>query len=261
MFDFLEIKIIDIIDIILVGLLIYQLYKIIRGTSAISIFVGILVLYIGWIVVTALNMNLLSSILGQILGVGIIALIILFQQEIRRFLLHLGNRSISHSTISKITRIFFPSSTTENISREFIDELSDACQRMSETKTGALIVLKHSSSLENIIDTGDIVDARLSSRLLQNLFFKNSPLHDGAIVINNGRIVAARCTIPIVENPSIPAQYGMRHRAAVSVSESTDATALVVSEETGNISFVINGELKLMTNLSELKLTIENSYR
>ena len=142
-----------------------------------------------------------------------------------------------------------------------LDEITAACQKMSETKTGALIVIAHSSSLGDVIESGDIIDARISRRLIENLFFKNSPLHDGAMVIADDRIVAARCTLPISENPNIPAHYGMRHRAATGLSEETDACVIVVSEETGNISFVKDGTIKTMGSNAELRLAIENSYK
>ena len=132
---------------------------------------------------------------------------------------------------------------------------------MSETKTGALIVLQHSSSLEFVTETGDIIDSTVNSRLIQNIFYKNTPLHDGAMVIAHDRIVAARCTLPIMENPNIPPQFGLRHRAAVSITQDTDAQAIVVSEETGKISYVSKGEMRVIPSISELKLTIENSYK
>ena len=142
-----------------------------------------------------------------------------------------------------------------------LDEITEACRKMSETKTGALIVIAHSSSMDFVIETGDTIDARINRRLIENLFFKNSPLHDGAMVIADDRIVAARCTLPISENPNIPAHYGMRHRAATGLSEETDACVIVVSEETGNISFVQDGHIKTMGSISELRIAIESSYR
>jgi diadenylate cyclase len=259
MFNFINISVIDIIDILLVALLIFQLFKIIRGTAALNIGIGIIVLYVTWIVVKALDMNLLSSILGQILGVGIIALIVLFQQEIRKFLLHLGSKSISRSDPGKLTKVLFGKG--KEIPIESVDELAEACNRMSETRTGALIVLSHVSSLEYVINTGDRIDSIINRRLIENIFYKNTPLHDGALIIEDNRMIAARCTLPINDNPNIPPQYGMRHRAACSISSETDADAIVVSEETGNISFVSNGEIKTMTSISELKLNIENSYK
>lgn len=260
MFNFINIQLIDIIDILLVGLIIFQIYKLIRGTAAINIFLGIILLYIVWIVVTALNMNLLSAIMGQVLGVGVIALIILFQQEIRRFLLHLGTRYINGKGRRMLAGRLF-GSNKGGIPLESLDELTHACRKMGETNTGALIVLGHTSSLEFVIETGDRIDANINRRLIENLFFKNSPLHDGAMVIAGNRVVAARCTLPISENPNIPAHYGMRHRAAAGLTEETDAAVIVVSEETGNISFVKNGQIKLMNSITELRLAIENSYK
>lgn len=260
MFNFIDIHLIDIIDILLVGLLVYQIYKLIRGTAAISIFIGIIIIYIVWIIVRALHMSLLTSIIGQVLGVGVIALIILFQQEIRRFLLHLGNSYVKAGRGSYLASMLFGNKQA-SIENKTIDEITQACRRMSESKTGALIVLAHSSSLGFVIETGDKIDAMVNRRLIENIFFKNSPLHDGAMVIADNRIVAARCTLPMSENPNIPPQYGMRHRASAGITEETDATAVVVSEETGNISFVSNGVIKTMNSPMELKIAIENSYK
>lgn len=258
MVEFVDIKIIDVLDILLVGILIYQVYKLIRGTAAISIFLGILLLYIVWIIVNALNMQLLSSIMGQIIGVGVIAIIVLFQQEIRKFLLRLGNKFNGRGS-SFLNKIF--GSKDASIKLVELDELTQACRKMSETYTGALIVLAHTSSLEFVIETGDIIDAKINRRLIENLFFKNSPLHDGAVIIANNRIVAARCTLPITENPNIPANYGMRHRAATGMTENSDASVIVVSEETGNISFVKDGVIRTMSSITELRLAIEASYK
>ena len=260
MFDFIHLSVIDVLDILLVGFLIYKLIKIMKGTSVFNIFIGIVVIYLGWIVVTALNMSLLSSILGQVLGVGVIALIIIFQPEIRRFLLHIGAKYVTGSKKNPLTRWLFQSSEIE-MKATALDEIAQACRRMSDTKTGALMVIKHSSSLEFVEQTGDLLDALVNRRLIENIFWRNTPLHDGAMVISHERIIAARCTLPIVDNPNIPPQYGMRHRAAVSITQDTDADAIVVSEETGNISFVSKGELKTVSSLSELKLLIENSYK
>lgn len=260
MFGIVNIQFIDILDILLVGLLVYYVYKLIRGTAAISIFLGIIVLYVIWAIVRALNMSLLSAIMGQVLGVGVIAIIILFQQEIRKFLLRLGNTYILNNESLKFLRKLF-GNKGGSMELEALDEITQACRKMGETRTGALIVLTHRSSMEFVVETGDIIDARISRRLIENLFFKNSPLHDGAMVISNDRIVAARCTLPISENPNIPAHYGMRHRAATGLSEETDACVIVVSEETGNISFVKDGEIRTMGSISELRLAIENSYK
>lgn len=235
--------------------------KIMRGTSVFNIFVGILLIYLAWIVVSVLNMRLLSSILGQVLGVGVVALIVIFQPEIRRFLLHIGGKYLSsRSRKNTLTKWLFGQGEKE-MQATSLDEIAQACRRMADTKTGALIVLQHAASLEFVVQTGDMIDAAVNRRLIENIFYKNTPLHDGAMVISYDRIVAARCTLPIVNNPNIPPQYGMRHRAAVSISQDTDADAIVVSEETGNISYVTKGELKSVSSTSELKLLIENSYK
>lgn len=260
MLDFIDIKLIDIIDIFLVGLLVYYIYKLIRGTAAISIFSGIIIIYVAWIIVNALNMSLLSAIMGQVLGVGVIAIIVLFQQEIRRFLLLLGNKYLSGNSGKRFANFIF-GSRQEAIPLKTLDEITQACRKMSETKTGALIILTRTSSLQPVIETGDTIDANINRRLIENLFFKNSPLHDGAMIIADNRIVAARCTLPISENPNIPAQYGMRHRAATGLTEQTDAAAIVVSEETGNISFVRDGSIKKMNSITELRIAIENTYK
>lgn len=260
MFNIVDIHIIDIIDILLVGLLVFYVYKLIRGTAAISIFLGIIILYIVWAVVKALNMSLLSEIMGQVLGVGVIAIIVLFQQEIRKFLLSLGSTYIINNEKLKIFSKLF-GNRGAGMQLQALDEITEACRKMSETKTGALIVLARTSSMDFVVETGDVIDARISRRLIENLFFKNSPLHDGAMVIANDRIVAARCTLPISKNPNIPANYGMRHRAATGLSEETDACVVVVSEETGNISFVMDGHIKTMGSISELRIAIESSYR
>ncbi|MDD2594769.1 MAG: diadenylate cyclase CdaA [Bacteroidales bacterium] len=260
MFDFVHITFIDILDVLLVGFLIYEIIRLIRGTTAMSIFYGIIFLYVIWIIVRALNMKLLSLIMGQVLGVGVIALIVIFQQEIRRFLLHIGTKYVSTGRSTLLKRLF--GKTNEpGITAEVLEELTGACRKMAETKTGALIVLRHNSSLENIIETGDEIDARINRRLIENIFFKNTPLHDGAMIISQDKILAARCTLPISDNINIPPRFGMRHRAAIGITESTDATAVVVSEETGEISYVSAGELKKMNSITELRLAIENSYK
>jgi uncharacterized protein (TIGR00159 family) len=259
MLDFIHFGLSDALDIVAVAFLLYQIYKIIRRTAAINIFTGILLLYFLWFIVRALNMQLLSTILGQVLGVGIIALIIVFQQEIRRFLLRIG-ASFNSQRDTWLQRFFKQRSHT--VFELDISSITRACRKMSECKTGALIVIERYSPMEMYAETGDIIDARISSRLLQNLFFKNSPLHDGAVIIIRNRIHAARCTLPVSEQVYIPAQYGMRHRAAVGLTEQTDAIVIVVSEETGDISIVENAVINRMEGgANELRLTIENMLK
>ena len=259
MFDFIHITFIDILDIVLVGLLIFEIIRFFRRTSVMGVFLGILAIYVTWLIVRALNMKLLSFILGQILGVGVIALIILFQPEIRRFLFSLGNRIKSAPRRTFLTRLL--SSRQGGMDPAALGELTAAVSKMSETKTGALIVLQHGSNLERYIETGDTLNAGINRRLIENIFFKNSPLHDGAMIMGPNSIIAARCTLPISENPDIPPQFGMRHKAALGLSELTDASVIVVSEQTGEISYAERGEMQHAIGLTTLRLAIENSYK
>ena len=246
--DFIKIHFWDVLDIALVALLIYQLYRLVRRTNAISIFAGILMIYLLWVVVRILNMELLSMILGQVIGVGVIALIIVFQPEIRKFLFLLGERYARRNNF--ISRIFFnrPTVTVGG----WTEEVIKACVDMAKTYTGALIVIKRNSDVEEYTEQGQTIDAEISSALIENIFFKNSPLHDGAVVIEDDRIRAARCILPVSERTNIPSYYGTRHRAALGASEVTDAVILVVSEERGQISFVSDG--KIVGNIKEERL-------
>ena len=255
-FGFLEMSFTDILDILLLGILIFILFKWIRGSSAMSIFVAIVSLYLIRIVVDAFNMRLMTAIMDMVLDVGMIALIIIFQPEIRRFLIKLGNRYMNNAQGKAIMDRILGKKTGNVVGSEAVNDLTEACRRMSEDKTGALIVIAHNSPLEDVISTGDKIDAGIHRRLIMNLFFKNSPLHDGAMVIAGNRIVAARCTLPITERTDIPANYGMRHKAAIGITEETDADVIVVSEETGNISFVKEGQVTPIQNINELKLLL-----
>ena len=247
--DFISLGIIDIIDILITALLAYFVYKLIRGTAAMNIFVGIILVYFVWLICRTLKMELLSLIIGQVIGVGVIVLIIVFQPEIRRFLLLLGFRSKSKFSLSR----FFMHSRKSIETNDVIDEVIVATRKMADSKIGALIVFARNSLLNNYAETGDIIDANINSRLLESIFFKNNPLHDGAVIVRNGRIVAARCVLPSTDNINLPAHYGMRHRAAIGISEKTDAIVVIVSEETGSISYSENGELKYNISSSELK--------
>ena len=246
---FLEIGWLDIIDILLVSFLLYQLYKLMRGSVAVKIFGGFLSLYLFYLVVRAAQMELLSSILGQFMGVGVIAAIILFQQEIRKFLLLIGkSTSLNRENFAKSLMIWRkPDQMEMNIG-----PIIDAAKSMSASSTGALIVFSRDSELKFYVDSGDAIDADVSSRLLLSIFNKYSPLHDGAVIIFNSRIRAARCILPVSENDNLPAQYGLRHRAAIGMSEATDTLILVVSEETGQMSLARHGHI--WHNLSGLEL-------
>lgn len=249
--DFIHITVIDIIDIVLVALIMYYLYKLLGNTRASNIITGIILIYALWILVRALNMELLSTIIGSVTSVGLIALIIIFQPEIRHFLDVLGDKWI---TENKFIRRFFPARNKVENSDSCLDQIVLACKEMSAQRTGALIVIKRKNTLTEIENTGVIIDAKVTAPLLMNIFFKNSPLHDGAVIIGDERIVAAKCILPSTQS-DVPFNFGMRHRAAVGMSEASDAVIVVVSEETGGISVVKNGLAK--SNLTPQLLTEE----
>lgn len=248
--DFIQFSIIDCIDIFLVALAIYYVYKLTKGTYAPSILTGIIIIYLLWIAVSALHMEMLSAILGHIIGVGIIALIVIFQPEIRRFLHMIGTRSTKRRE-TFFGRLFSIPEYT-NVHIESVVPIVKACTDMSQSKTGALIVIQQRSDLTVIAETGLQLDAKISSSLLKNIFFKNTPLHDGAVIINNGRIEAAKCVLPSTQR-EVPAHFGMRHRAAIGISEVTDALVVIVSEETGNISVAKEGGVSYNITPTELK--------
>lgn len=256
LFGFLEMSLADILDIVLLGLIIFILFRWIKGTSAMSIFVAIVSLFLIRVVVGAFNMRLMTAIMDMVLDVGVLALIVIFQPEIRKFLMRLGNRYMNSKGGRKFLNRILGRKTAIGAGATMTNEIAEACARMSEDKTGALIVIAHSSPLDEIISTGDRIDAAIHRRLLMNLFFKNSPLHDGAVIISGNRIVAARCTLPITEKTNIPARYGMRHKAAIGITEETDAEAVVVSEETGRIAYVKGGTVTPINNINELKLLL-----
>lgn len=228
---------IDVVDIFVVALIMYYIYKIARGTPAPSILTGILMIYILWMVVDALQMQMLRAIMGHIIGVGVIALIVVFQPEIRRFLQVLGRRGMRrHSFWSRL----FMLRNEGNAGVAWLPPLVAACAEMASSKTGALVVIQRHVALDNIADTGVKVDAETSTQLLENIFFKNSPLHDGAVILRGGRVWAAKCVLPSTGS-EVPVSFGMRHRAALGISEVTDAIVVVVSEETGRIALARNG--------------------
>lgn len=233
---FVSFTFIDFIDIILVAAIMFWIYRATRGTNAPYIISGIIMIYLMWVVVRTLNMELLSNILGQFVSVGVIALIIVFQPEIRRFLQMIGMRQ---KRFNFIARIF---NRNDNTSVTIIAPIVQACREMSAHKTGALIVIGRQSDLRLITEGGIAIDAKISTPLLENIFFKNAPLHDGAVVIEGDRIVAAKCILPVTQS-DVPKSYGTRHRAAIGMSEISDAIILVVSEETGGISIAHGGTI------------------
>ncbi|MBV6643072.1 MAG: diadenylate cyclase CdaA [Cyclobacteriaceae bacterium] len=255
---FLEIDLVDIIDILLFAFLLQQVYKLMRGSVAIKIFLGFLVLYLVYLVVNAADMELLSTVLGQFMGVGVLAVIILFQQEIRKFLLLLGRTHVFRegSILENIKSIW---SLNGNNKKSEITPVIEAAKTLGGSNTGALIVISRNSELKFYAESGDRLDAKVSKRLLLAIFNKFSPLHDGAVIVYDNRIIAARCILPVTERDDLPAQYGLRHRAAVGMSENTDVLILVVSEETGQLTTVRNGVISQNLSAQELRKKI-NDY-
>lgn len=252
---FLEVSWKDIIDIVLVSVLLYQVYKLMKGSVAVKIFLGFLSLYMIYLIVRAAQMELLSTILGQFMSVGVLAAIILFQQEIRKFLLLIGK-----TTVLNRDNFFNGLPWRKNQLKDLnITPIIEAAKNLGGANMGALIVFSKSSELKFYTESGDLIDAVISKRLLQSIFNKYSPLHDGAVIIYNGRIKAARCILPVSEQENLPAQFGLRHRAAIGMTEVTDTLVLVVSEETGQMSIVRNGTIFHNLSSQELRKKI-NEY-
>jgi len=247
--DLLDFNILDIIDIILVAFLLYYVYKLIKGTVAINIFFGIVIFYLFYLLVDVLEMRMLSNILGGFMSVGIIALIVVFQPEIRKFLLMIGSTNLSKSG-SFLKRFSFVKAQPTNTSDAEV--IVKACTKMGSTKTGALIVVERNNNLDFLVETGDDMKIAVTQPILESIFFKNSPLHDGAIIISNNTIKATRVILPFNTQKNIPSRFGLRHRAAIGISEKTDALALVVSEETGQVSYVNNGEFVIYSDTQDL---------
>jgi len=251
---FLEVSLVDLLDIALVSFLLFQVYNLMRGSVAVRIFVGFLSLYLIYLVVRAAEMELLSAILGQFMGVGVIAAIILFQQEIRKFLLLLGKTTSFNRENTFLSNL--PWRKRQQGLELDITPLIEAAKTLGGTNTGALIVISKGSELRFYAESGDRIDAIVSKRLLISVFNKTSPLHDGALIIHKGRIVAARCVLPVTEK-DVPAQFGLRHRAAIGMSETTDTIILVVSEETGQLSLARNGTIYHNLSNQEIRAKIK----
>lgn len=251
---FLEISFIDVVDVLLVSFLFYQLYKLVKGSVAINIFLGLLLVYLFYLLVEALEMKLLTTILGQFIGIGVLAMVILFQQEIRKFLLVIGRSTAFNN--EKLKHIFH-----KNIQEEHTDTnaVVKAAKELSITKTGALIAFAKEDELESFGESGDLIDAAVSKRLLVTIFNKTSPMHDGGVLLSKDRIRYARSIFPVSENEDLPAEYGLRHRAGIGLSEETDAAVLIVSEESGNLSLAIDGEVFDNLDSATLRLKL-NTY-
>lgn len=248
-FKFWDFGIIDFIDVFLVAILLYYIYKLVKGTVAINIFIGIIIIYLVWRVTEFLDMYMLHRIFDGFIKVGIIALIVVFQPEIRKFLLMVGSTNLSgRGKFFKKMKFLKTEAETETD----INALINACQKMSTSKTGALIVLERNNNLDFLMNTGDEMNIKVTQPIIESIFFKNSPLHDGAIIIDNNVVKATRVILPVNNEKNIPQRFGLRHRAALGITEKTDAVALVVSEETGQISYLKNGEFVMFEDIQEL---------
>ncbi|MBL4675212.1 MAG: TIGR00159 family protein [Mucilaginibacter sp.] len=257
--NFPKFGIFDVLDILLVAFLIYQLYNLIRGTIAANIFIGFITIYLVYRIVDALHMQMLSGILSKFADVGIIAIIIVFQQEVRRFLLLVGkNASLQRN--KAWWKYFFGKADVEKNNYARIKPIIDACKSMKQTRTGALIVFAKYYDEQFYQNSCEVLDAKISKRVLESIFQKNSPLHDGAVVISENKIKSASCILPVTEKSDLPAQFGLRHRAGIGVTEANDATAIIVSEETGEISYAKQGRIKMDVSFAELEKLLNKDF-
>ncbi|WP_424494890.1 diadenylate cyclase CdaA [Salinimicrobium sp. GXAS 041] len=247
--DFLDLRILDIVDILLIAALLYYLYKLVKGTVAVNIFIGIAIIYLVGKLTQFLQMEMLSSVLGEFIGVGMFALIVVFQQEIRKFLLMIGSTNFARRRkFLQTLKLIKDDLETPND----IEAIVSACENMGRTNTGALIVIQRNTSLDFVKNSGDKMKILINQPILESVFYKNSTLHDGAIVIEDNFITATRVVLPVSNDRTIPLRFGLRHRAAVGITEKTDALALVVSEETGQISYIRDGEFVMYEGRDEL---------
>ena len=246
---FFEFGIKDVIDIVLVALMLYYIYRLMKESRSLNVFIGIMLFVVIWLFMSqVLEMRLMGSILDKLVSVGVVGLIVLFQGEIRKFLYNLGG----HQRVQNLMR-FFRGREVEEVDKEAIMAVVMACMSMSRNRVGALLVVERATPLDDIMETGERIDARINQRLIENIFFKNSPLHDGALVISKHRLEAAGCILPVSHNHDIPKSLGLRHRAALGITQSSDALSIVVSEETGRISVAMRGELQLRLSAEQLE--------
>jgi uncharacterized protein (TIGR00159 family) len=246
----------DFIDVFLVALMLYYIYRLMRDSRSVNVFSGIMIFIVIWLLVSQiLEMRLLGSIMDKLVSVGVLALIILFQDEIRKFLFNLG----AHQRVKNIMRLFSRKSQASATEKADIMPIVMACMSMAKSKVGALIVIERDYPLNSVVETGEYIDARINQRLIENIFFKNSPLHDGAMVISHKRIKSAGCILPVSHDQSIPKQLGLRHRAALGISQESDALAIVVSEETGRISAALRGEFHLRLSAEQLEIIVSQA--
>jgi uncharacterized protein (TIGR00159 family) len=255
---FITFRLLDAIDILLVAVLLYNIYSLVKGTSAINILIGIVILYIAWLVVKALNMQLMGSILSRFIDVGVIAIIIVFQQELRRFLLIIGKTEFFNRR--NFTKNFLMLQMSGNKELD-LHPIVKACRNMAENKTGALIILAQDTDLEFYAQTGDVIDSNITEALIESIFYKNNPLHDGAMIIKNNMIHAVRCVLPSTDKADFPTNLGMRHRAGVGITEKSDAVAIMVSEQTGSISLAYGGKIEYNVSNEQLALTLQEKLQ
>ena len=249
---FFDFGIKDIIDIVLVALMLFYAYRLMKESRSLNVFMGILVFVVLWLLVSqVLEMKLMGAIMDKLVSVGVIVLIVLFQDDIRKFLYNLG----AHQRMKAIRKLFSNGDKKQGMEKlkQIIMPIVMSCMSMSKKKVGALMVIQRNTPLNGIIDTGERIDAAVNQRLIENIFFKNSPLHDGAMVIDKEHIVAAGCILPVSHDLNIPKELGLRHRAALGISSESDCIAIVVSEETGGISIAINGEFQLRLTAEKLE--------
>ncbi len=255
---FLDLDFLDLVDAILVAILIYYVYKLLKGSLAFNIFIGMLLVYFIWFLVRILEMDLLQGIIGKFIDVGVLALLIVFQPEVRKFLLFLGGRGSQLNVFNKWFRNFMSREKRTPLFEQHAREITAALGNFTEKRIGAIIVLSVTSRLQFYANTGVSIEGNISGKLLESIFDKNSPMHDGAVIIADHKIIAAGCVLPVSDNPDLPSRLGLRHRATVGITEHSDAMALVVSEENGQISYARNGKLTQHVNVEEvLKLLTE----
>lgn len=257
--DFLDISFFDILDIILVATMLYYLYKLVKGTAAINIFIGIVIIYLLGKLTQLLNMEMLSGVLGEFIGVGMIALVVVFQQEIRKFLLMLGSTNITSKHL--FLKSFNFSTQASDMEMAYVEGIIEAVKDFSQKRTGALIVIQRNNKLDFVKDSGDEMDIVVNKPILKSIFYKNSTLHDGAIIIEGNKITATRVILPVSNSREIPLRFGLRHRAAIGITEKTDALAVVVSEENGQVSYLKNGQFSIYENYDDLEKKIKSDLQ
>ena len=250
-----SIRVVDIADILIVAALIYYLYRLTRGTNVMYIFWALVVLLVSWRLADALGMRLLGALLSAITSVGLVALVVIFQPEIRKFLLYMGTKTQLDQGFWKRLRFWHAYKQTKN--QQAYDPYVVACMHMSQSKTGALIIFRRQNSVDELVNTGERISALASSALIEAIFFKNSPLHDGALIVQGNQLIAARCILPVTARLDIDPNLGLRHRSAIGVTEQLDVVSIVVSEETGAISYVIGGNIHHDVSPAELRAALE----